>query len=144
MDEKTGAGAAVDATIAAFYRGEGGSDAIPPDGRLVEALRKAYIEAYAKNTGGALDAVAGALADSMGRDPSEGELADAAIALAGRQAEDDAGLISRMFPGQAASMAQEYAPVLARTFEMERAASIGQRKLSGYGGENRKPARRSM
>ena len=139
------AAGAVDAALASFYRAQGAPGPSPEGfGGVSRELKGAYISAYARNAGGALDAVSAALADSLGREPTEGELADAAVALAGRQAEDDAGLLSRMFTGQAAALAEEYAPVLARTFERERAASIEQGRLSAHGGEARKPTRRSM
>ena len=46
-------------------------------------------------------------------------------ALAGKQAKQDAGVISRMFKLQAASLAEEYAPALVRTFDAERARKTG-------------------
>ena len=42
-----------------------------------------------------------------------------------KQAKQDAGVISRMFKLQSASLAEEYAPALVRAFEMERAHKNG-------------------
>ena len=53
------------------------------------------------------------------------EICEAAIALAGKQAKQDAGVISRMFKLQAASLAEEYAPALVRAFDAERARKNG-------------------
>ena len=61
------------------------------------------------------------LAEFGGREPTANEICEAAIALAGKQAKQDAGVISRMFKLQAASLAEEYAPALVRTFDAERA-----------------------
>ncbi len=52
------------------------------------------------------------LAEFGGREPTTNEICEAAIALAGKQAKQDAGVISRMFKLQAASLAEEYAPAL--------------------------------
>lgn len=61
------------------------------------------------------------LAEFGGREPTTNEICEAAIALAGKQAKQDAGVISRMFKLQAASLAEEYAPALVRAFDAERA-----------------------
>ena len=65
------------------------------------------------------------LAEFGGREPTTNEICEAAIALAGKQAKQDAGVISRMFKLQAASLAEEYAPALVRTFDEERARKTG-------------------
>ena len=65
------------------------------------------------------------LAEFGGREPTSNEICEAAIALAGKQAKQDAGVISRMFKLQAASLAEEYAPALVRAFDMESAHKNG-------------------
>ena len=110
----------------AYYRDGGGSETgIAADERLVDALKQAYIAAYARNDGGSLDTVKNELAEFGGREPTTNEICEAAIARAGKQAKQDAGVISRMFKLQAASLAEEYAPALVRAFDMERAQKNG-------------------
>ena len=110
----------------AYYRDGGGADTgIADDERLVDALKQAYISAYARNDGGSLDTVKNELAEFGGREPTTNEICEAAIALADKQAKQDAGVISRMFKLQSASLAEEYAPALVRAFEMERAHKNG-------------------
>lgn len=112
----------IEGATTAYYRDGGGTETgIAADERLVEALKQAYIAAYARNDGGSLDTVKNELAEFGGRDPTTNEICEAAIALAGKQAKQDAGVISRMFKLQAASLAEEYAPALVRAFDAERA-----------------------
>lgn len=109
----------IEEATTAYYRDGGGSETgIAADERLVDALKQAYIAAYAS---GSLDTVKNELAEFGGREPTTNEICEAAIALAGKQAKQDAGVISRMFKLQAASLAEEYAPALVRTFDRERA-----------------------
>lgn len=114
-----------DATTAYYRDGGGNETGIASDARLVEALKQAYIAAYARNDGGSLDTVKKELAEFGGREPTTNEICEAAIALAGKQAKQDAGVISRMFKLQAASLAEEYAPALVRAFDVERAQKNG-------------------
>lgn len=110
----------IEGATAAYYRDGGGTETgIAADERLVEALKQAYIAAYARNDGGSLDTVKNELAEFGGREPTTDEICEAAIALAGKQAKQDAGVISRMFKLQAASLAEEYAPALVRVFDAE-------------------------
>lgn len=112
----------IEGATTAYYRDGGGTETgIAADERLVEALKQAYIAAYARNDGGSLDTVKNELAEFGGREPTTNEICEAAIALAGKQAKQDAGVISRMFKLQAASLAEEYAPALVRAFDAERA-----------------------
>lgn len=112
----------IEGATTAYYRDGGGTETgVAADVRLVEALKKAYIAAYARNDGGSLDTVKNELAEFGGREPTTNEICEAAIALAGKQAKQDAGVISRMFKLQAASLAEEYVPALVRTFDAERA-----------------------
>lgn len=116
----------IEGATTAYYRDGGGTETgIAADEMLVEALKKAYIAAYARNDGGSLDAVKNELAEFGGREPTTNEICEAAIALAGKQAKQDAGVISRMFKLQAASLAEEYAPALVRAFDAERARKNG-------------------
>lgn len=112
----------IEEATTAYYRDGGGADTgIADDERLVDALKQAYIAAYARNDGGSLDTVKNELAEFGGREPTTNEICEAAIALADKQAKQDTGVISRMFKLQSASLAEEYAPALVRAFEMERA-----------------------
>lgn len=112
----------IEGATTAYYRDGGGTETgIAADERLVEALKQAYIAAYARNDGGSLDTVKNELSEFGGREPTTNEICEAAIALAGKQAKQDAGVISRMFKLQAASLAEEYAPALVRAFYVERA-----------------------
>lgn len=116
----------IEEATTAYYRDDGGSETgIAADERLVDALKQAYIAAYARNDGGSLDTVKNELAEFGGREPTTNEICEAAIALAGKQAKQDAGVISRMFKLQAASLAEKYAPALVRAFDMERAQKNG-------------------
>ena len=116
----------IEGATTAYYRDGGGTETgIAADEMLVEALKQAYIAAYARNDGGSLDAVKNELAEFGGREPTTNEICEAAIALAGKQAKQDAGVISRMFKLQAASLAEEYAPALVRAFNAERARNNG-------------------
>ena len=116
----------IEGETTAYYRDGGGTETgIAADEMLVEALKQAYIAAYARNDGGSLDAVKNELAEFGGREPTTNEICEAAIALAGKQAKQDAGVISRMFKLQAASLAEEYAPALVRAFNAERARKNG-------------------
>lgn len=116
----------IEEATTAYYRDGGGVETgIAADARLVEALKQAYIAAYARNDGGSLDTVKNELAEFGGREPTTNEICEAAIALAGKQAKQDAGVISRMFKLQAASLAEEYAPALVRAFDAERAQKYG-------------------
>lgn len=110
----------IEGATTAYYRDGGGTETgIAADERLVEALKQAHIAAYARNDGGSLDTVKNELAEFGGREPTTNEICEAAIALAGKQAKQDAGVISRMFKLQAASLAEEYAPALVRAFDAE-------------------------
>lgn len=112
----------IEGATTAYYRDGGGTETgIAADERLVKAFKQAYIAAYARNDGGSLDTVKNELAEFGGREPTTNEICEAAIALAGKQAKQDAGVISRMFKLQAASLAEEYAPALVRAFDTERA-----------------------
>ncbi len=92
----------IEGATTAYYRDGGGTETgIAADERLVEALKQAYIAAYARNDGGSLDNVKNELAEFGGREPTTNEICEAAIALAGKQAKQDAGVISRMFKLQA-------------------------------------------
>ena len=116
----------IEGATTAYYRDGGGTETgIAADEMLVEALKQAYIAAYARNDGGSLDAVKNELAEFGGREPTTNEICEAAIALAGKQAKQDAGVISRMIKLQAASLAEEYAPALVRAFNAERARKNG-------------------
>lgn len=116
----------IEEATTAYYRDGGGAETgIAADERLVDALKQAYIAAYARNDGGSLDTVKDELAEFGGREPTTNEICEAAIALASKQAKQDAGVISRMFKLQAASLAEEYAPALVRAFDMERAQKNG-------------------
>ena len=116
----------IEGATTAYYRDGGGTETgIAADEMLVEALKQAYIAAYARNDGGSLDAVKNELAEFGGREPTTNEICEAAIALAGKQAKQDAGVISLMFKLQAASLAEEYAPALVRAFNAERARKNG-------------------
>lgn len=116
----------IEGATTAYYRDGGGTETgIAADEMLVEALKQAYIAAYARNDGGSLDAVKNELEEFGGREPATNEICEAAIALAGKQAKQDAGIISRMFKLQAASLAEEYAPALVRAFNAERARKNG-------------------
>lgn len=116
----------IEEATTAYYRDGGGSETgIAADERLVDALKQAYIAAYARNDGGSLDTVKNELAEFGGREPTTNEICEAAIALAGKQAKQDAGVISRMFKLQAASLSEEYAPALVRAFDRERAQKNG-------------------
>ncbi len=111
----------IEEATTAYYRDGGGAETgIAADEKLVEALKQAYIAAYARNDGGSLDTVKNELAEFGGREPTTNEICEAAIALAGKQAKQDVGIISRMFKLQAASLAEEYAPALVRAFDAER------------------------
>lgn len=126
MDTGKSLAESIEEVTTAYYRDGGGAETgIATDERLVEALKQAYIAAYARNDDGALDTVKDELAEFGGRDPTTNEICEAAIALAGKQAKQDAGVISRMFKLQAASLAEEYAPALVRAFDMERAQKNG-------------------
>lgn len=121
MDTGKSLAESIEEVTTAYYRDGGGAETgIATDERLVEALKQAFIAAYARNDGGALDTVKNELAEFGGRDPTTNEICEAAIALAGKQAKQDAGIISRMFKLQAASLAEEYAPALVRAFDAER------------------------
>lgn len=120
MDVGKSLAESIEGATTAYYRDGGGTET-GIDERLVEALKQAYIAAYARNDGGSLDTVRNELAEVGGREPTTNEICEAAIALAGKQAKQDAGVISRMFKLQAASLAEEYAPALVRTFDAERA-----------------------
>lgn len=112
----------IEGATTAYYRDGGGAETgIAADERLVEALKQAYIAAYARNDGGSLDTVRNELEEFGGREPTTTEICEAAIALAGKQAKQDARVISRMFKLQSASLAEEYAPALVRAFDAERA-----------------------
>lgn len=112
----------IEGATTAYYRDGGGTETgIAADVRLVEALKQSYVAAYARNDAGSLDTVKNELAEFGGREPTTNEIREAAIALAGKQAKQDAGVISRMFRLQAASLAEEYAPALVRAFDAERA-----------------------
>ena len=115
----------IEEATTAYFRGGGTETGIAVDEKLVEALKQAYIAAYARNDGGSLDTVKNELAEFGGREPTPNEICEAAIALAGKQAKQDVGVISRMFKLQAASLAEEYAPALVRAFDMERARKNG-------------------
>lgn len=122
MNVGKGLAESIEGATTAYYRDGGGTETgIAADERLVEALKRAYIAAYARNDGGSLDTVKNELAEFGGREPTTNEICEAAIALAGKQAKQDAGVISRMFKLQAASLAEEYAPALVRAFDAERA-----------------------
>lgn len=126
MDTGRSLAESIEEVTTAYYRDGGGAETgIATDERLVEALKQAYIAAYARNDDGALDTVKDELAEFGGREPTTNEICEAAIALAGKQAKQDAGVISRMFKLQAASLAEEYAPALVRAFDMERAQKNG-------------------
>lgn len=126
MDTGKSLAESIEEVTTAYYRDGGGAETgIATDERLVEALKQAYIAAYARNDGGALDTVKDELAEFGGREPTTNEICEAAIALADKQAKQDAGVISRMFKLQAASLAEEYAPALVRAFDMERAQKNG-------------------
>ena len=130
----------IEEATTAYYRDGGGTESgIAADERLVEALKKAYIAAYARNDGGSLDTVKNELAEFGGREPTTNEICEAAIALAGKQAKQDAGVISRMFKLQAASLAEEYAPALIRAFDAERA----QKADLGIAANNKEATRRT-
>lgn len=116
----------IEEATTAYYRDGGGAETgIAADERLLDALKQAYIAAYARNDSGSLDTVKRELAEFGGREPTTNEICEAAIALAGKQAKQDAGVISRMFKLQAASLAEEYAPALVRAFDTERAQKNG-------------------
>lgn len=120
MDTGKSLAESIEKVTTAYYRDGGGAETgIATDERLVEALKQAYIAAYARNDGGSLDTVKKELAEFGGREPTTNEICEAAIALAGKQAKQDAGVISRMFKLQAASLAEEYAPALVRAFDAE-------------------------
>lgn len=122
MDVGKSLAESIEGATTAYYRDGGGTETgIAADERLVDALKQAYIAAYARNDGGSLDTVRNELAEFGGREPTTNEICEAAIALAGKQAKQDASVISRMFKLQAASLAEEYAPALVRTFDAERA-----------------------
>lgn len=126
MDTGKSLAESIEEVTTAYYRDGGGAETgIATDERLVEALKQAYIAAYAQNDSGALDTVKDELAEFGGREPTTNEICEAAIALAGKQAKQDAGVISHMFKLQAASLAEEYAPALVRAFDMERAQKNG-------------------
>ena len=116
----------IEGATTAYYRDGGGTETgIAADEMLVEALKQAYIAAYARNDGSSLDTVKNELEEFGGREPTTNEICEAAIALAGKQAKQDIGVISRMFKLQAASLAEEYAPALVRAFDAERAQKNG-------------------
>ena len=126
MDTGKSLAESIEEATTAYYRDGGGAETgIAADEKLVDALKQAYIAAYARNDGGALDTVKNELAEFGGREPTTNEICEAAIALAGKQAKQDAGVISRMFKLQAASLAEEYAPALVRAFDRERAKKNG-------------------
>lgn len=142
MDTEKSLAESIEEATTAYYRDGGGAETgIAADEKLVEALKQAYIAAYARNDGGSLDTVKYELAEFGGREPTSNEICEAAIALAGKQAKQDAGIISRMFKLQAASLAEEYAPALVRAFDMESANKNGH----GIGGSaNDAPKRANM
>lgn len=126
MDTGESLAESIEEATTAYYRDGGGAETgIAADEKLVEALKQAYIAAYARNDGGSLDTVKNELSEFGGREPMANEICEAAIALAGKQAKQDAGVISRMFKLQAASLAEEYAPALVRAFDAERAQKNG-------------------
>lgn len=126
MDTEKSLAESIEEATTAYYRDGGGAETgIAADERLVDVLKQAYIAAYARNDGGSLDTVKNELAEFGGREPTTNEICEAAIALAGKQAKQDARVISRMFKLQAASLAEEYAPALVRAFDMERAHKNG-------------------
>lgn len=130
----------IEGATTAYYRDSGGTETgIAADERLVGALKQAYIAAYARNDGGSLDTVKNELAEFGGREPTTNEICEAAIALAGKQAKQDAGVISRMFKLQAASLAEEYAPALVRAFDAEDA----QKNARGFEAKENSAAKRT-
>ena len=69
MDVGKSLAESIEGATTAYYRDGGGTETgIAADERLVEALKQAYIAAYARNDGGSLDAVKNELAEFGGRD----------------------------------------------------------------------------
>lgn len=94
MDVGKSLAESIEGATTAYYRDGGGTETgIAADERLVEALKQAYIAAYARNDGGSLDTVRNELAEFGGREPTTDEICEAAIALAGKQAKQDVGVI---------------------------------------------------
>lgn len=140
MDTEKSLAESIEEATTAYYRDGGGAETgIAADERLVDVLKQAYIAAYARNDGGSLDTVKKELAEFGGREPTTNEICEAAIALAGKQAKQDARVISRMFKLQAASLAEEYAPALIRAFDAERAQKVD----LGIAANNKEATRRT-
>ena len=78
MDTGRSLAESIEEVTTAYYRDGGGAETgIATDERLVEALKQAYIAAYARNDDGALDTVKDELAEFGGREPTTNEICEA-------------------------------------------------------------------